>query len=152
MVVIEEAGVDDAEVILSIQKEAYRIEAELHNDFNIPPLTQTMEEIKADFDVQFFLKALIDEEIVGSVRAYEEGGTCYIGRLIVRPEYQDRGIGTMLMEEIENRFSQAERFELFTGHRSEKDLYLYNKLGYEVFREEPIHQDLTLLYMEKSST
>ena len=150
--IIEKAGVQDAEVILDIQKEAYQSEAELHNDFNIPPLTQTLEEIKEDFDKQLFLKAVIDGEIVGSVRAYEEGGTCYIGRLIVRPEHQDRGIGTMLMQEIEGRFNRAERFELFTGHRSEKDLYLYRKLGYEVFKEEPIHQDLTLLYMEKPST
>jgi ribosomal protein S18 acetylase RimI-like enzyme len=149
--IIEEAGVLDAEVILDIQKTAYQSEAELHNDFNIPPLTQTLKEIREDFDRQLFLKAVIRGEIVGSVRAYEEEGTCFIGRLIVRPEYQDRGIGTMLMGEIENRFSHAERFELFTGHRSEKDLYLYNKLGYEVFKEEPLHEDLTLLYMEKHS-
>ena len=152
MVVIEQADTGDAEIILDIQKEAYRSEAELHNDFNIPPLTQTLEEMRKDFEKQLFLRAVVEGEIVGSVRAYEEEGTCYIGRLIVRPEFQDRGIGTMLMKEIEERFSRAERFELFTGHRSEKDLYLYNKLGYEVFKEEPIHQDLTLLYMEKPST
>jgi ribosomal protein S18 acetylase RimI-like enzyme len=149
--IIEEAGIQDAEIILDIQKTAYQSEAELHNDFNIPPLIQTLEEIKASFGKQLFLKAVMDEEIVGSVRAYEEEGTCYIGRLIVRPEYQDRGIGTMLMEEIENRFSQADRFELFTGHRSERNLHLYDKLGYQVFKEEPLHTDLTLIYLEKGT-
>lgn len=149
--IIEEAGVQDVQVILDIQKEAYQSEAELHNDFNIPPLTQTLEEIIGDFDTQLFLKAVVDGEIIGSVRAYEEGGTCYIGRLIVRPEYQGRGIGTMLMQEIEESFSQAERFELFTGHRSERNLHLYDKLGYQVFKEEPLHTDLTLIYLEKGT-
>jgi ribosomal protein S18 acetylase RimI-like enzyme len=151
MVVIEPADVGDAEVILDIQREAYRSEAELHNDLNIPPLTQTLEEMKEDFDKQLFLRAVLDGEIVGSVRAYEEEGTCYIGRLIVRPEHQDRGIGTMLMKEIEEHFNRAGRYELFTGHRSEKDFYLYRKLGYKAFREEPIHEDLTLIYMEKGA-
>lgn len=36
MVVVEQADAGDAEVILGIQKTAYRSEAELHNDFNIP--------------------------------------------------------------------------------------------------------------------
>jgi ribosomal protein S18 acetylase RimI-like enzyme len=149
--IIEEAGVLDAEVILDIQKTAYQSEAELHNDFNIPPLTQTLEGIREDFDRQLLLKAVIEGEIVGSVRAYQEEGTCYIGRLIVLPEYQGRGIGTRLMEEIEERFNQAERFELFTGHRSERNLHLYDKLGYQVFKEEPLHTDLTLIYLEKGT-
>ena len=149
MVIIEQADSGDAGVILDIQKTAYQSEAELHNDFNIPPLNQTLEEIREDFDRQFFLRAVVDGEIVGSVRAYEEEGTCYIGRLIVRPEHQGRGIGTMLMQEIEESFSQAERFELFTGHRSERNLHLYDKLGYEVFKEEPLHADLILVYLEK---
>jgi len=149
VVIIEQADSGDAGVILDIQKTAYQSEAELHNDFNIPPLNQTLEEIREDFDRQFFLRAVVDGEIVGSVRAYEEEGTCYIGRLIVRPEHQGRGIGTMLMQEIEESFSQAERFELFTGHRSERNLHLYDKLGYEVFKEEPLHADLILVYLEK---
>jgi len=149
VVIIEQADSGEAGVILDIQKTAYQSEAELHNDFNIPPLNQTLEEIREDFDRQFFLRAVVDGEIVGSVRAYEEEGTCYIGRLIVRPEHQGRGIGTMLMQEIEESFSQAERFELFTGHRSERNLHLYDKLGYEVFKEEPLHADLILVYLEK---
>lgn len=42
---IKKAEVSDAEEILSLQKLAYKSEAELYNDFNIPPPVQTLKEI-----------------------------------------------------------------------------------------------------------
>src|SRR4030042_6685710 len=101
---IERAVTDDAEEILSLQKIAYRSEAEIYNDFTIPPLTQTLEGIKKDFENQFFLKAIIDGKIIGSVRAFVKEGTCYVGRLVVHPDFQNRGIGTHLMNRIEKDF------------------------------------------------
>jgi ribosomal protein S18 acetylase RimI-like enzyme len=148
-VTIERAEREDAEVILDLQKAAYGSEALLYDDATIPPLIQTIEEMRADFERQLFLKAVSGGEIVGSVRAYMEGGTCYIGRLVVRPDCQNMGIGVRLMEEIESRFAEAERFELFTGHRSEKPLHIYEKRGFVTFRKEPVHDRLTLVYLEK---
>lgn len=43
------ASANDAEVILSLQRAAYQSEATLHNDFNIPPLTQSLNELREDF-------------------------------------------------------------------------------------------------------
>ena len=94
---VEKATISDAEEILSLQKLAYQSEAEIYNDFNIPPLVQTLEEIKKDFGIQFLLKAVMDEKIIASVRAHTKEGTCYIGRLIVHPDFQNQGIGTKLM-------------------------------------------------------
>ena len=37
------ATVEDLDCILSLQKECYQTEAELHNEYNMPPLTQSME-------------------------------------------------------------------------------------------------------------
>jgi len=39
---------------------------------------------------------------------------CYIGRLIVRPDFQNRGIRTKLMQGMEHIFKTCERSELFT--------------------------------------
>jgi len=146
---IERAVTDDAEEILSLQKIAYRSEAEIYNDFTIPPLTQTLEGIKKDFENQFFLKAIIDGKIIGSVRAFVKEGTCYVGRLIVHPDFQNRGIGTHLMNRIEKDFKEAKRFEIFTGHKSERNLYLYQKLGYQPFKSVKANEKLTIVYLEK---
>jgi ribosomal protein S18 acetylase RimI-like enzyme len=149
--IIEPANISDAAEILALQKLAYFGEAEIYSEFGIPPLTQTFAEILADFDRCVFLKTSADDKIIGSVRAYPQFGTCFIGRLIVHPDYQNRGIGTRLMHEIEQQFAGAERYELFTGHLSERNLHLYHKLGYQPFRTERVTDSLSLIYLEKTN-
>jgi ribosomal protein S18 acetylase RimI-like enzyme len=146
---IEKATISDANEILPLQKLAYQSEAEIYNDFNIPPLLQTLESLQKDFENQFFLKAVIKGKIVGSVKAYQKHETGYIGRLIVHPDFQNRGVGTKLMNEIEKIFSTCHRFELFTGDRSERNLYLYQKLGYKIFKTANITDQTTIVYLEK---
>jgi len=146
---IQIAGEENLNEILALQKLAYQSEAELNNDFDIPPLTQTLEEIRAEFGQALFLKAMEGERIIGSVRAHEKDGTCHIGRLIVHPEYQNRGIGSRLLRDIESRFD-CKRFELFTSERSERNLYLYKKFGYREFKRLPLNEKTTLVFLEKT--
>lgn len=148
---IETAKKEDAEEILALQKAAYASEGRLYGDPGLPPLTQTLEEMRADFERQLVLKALEEGEIVGSVRARMKEGSCLVGRLIVRPDRQGRGVGKLLMREIESRFPRAERFRLFTGHRSDKALHIYAELGYEEYRREYLSDNLTLIYLEKAN-
>jgi len=149
---IEQAQVEEAEEILKLQKLAYQSEAEIYDDYTIRPLTESIGEIEAEFENQVFLKASVDDRrIIGSVRAYMRQGTCFIGRLIVHPDFQNRGIGTLLMQEIERRFGEAKRFELFTGYLSKRNIYLYEKLGYQIFKREKISENLELVYMEKNN-
>jgi GNAT superfamily N-acetyltransferase len=150
VVIVQPADTGDAAEILALQKLAYHDEATIYNEFGIPPLIQTLDEMRADIERQTCLKAVIDGRIVGSVRAYLSEGTCFVGRLIVQPDLQNRGIGTRLMNEIEHLLSHAARFELFTGHLSERNLYLYRKLGYRPFTKERISDALTLVYLEKA--
>jgi len=142
--VISPAVENDLPAILALQKLAFRSEAELYDDFSIPPLTQTLESMAAEFPAKVFLKACLENVIVGSVRGFEKDSTCYVERLIVHPDCQGRGVGTALMRALEARFPDARCYELFTGHRRERNLRLYRKLGYSVFKEEG-----RLVFMEK---
>ncbi|MBI5178030.1 MAG: GNAT family N-acetyltransferase [Nitrospinae bacterium] len=147
---IERAATKDAAEILALQILAYQSEADIYNDHSIAPLTQSLEDIRANFGKQAFFKVTIDGKIIGSVRAHSTDDTCYIGRLIVHPDFQDRGIGTQLMNEVESHFKNAKRFELFTGSKSGKNLHLYRKLGYKIFRTEAVTAELTFLHLEKT--
>jgi len=46
--IITSAKIEDAEAILSLQKRAYESEAKLYNDWGIPPLTQSLDSLKAE--------------------------------------------------------------------------------------------------------
>jgi GNAT superfamily N-acetyltransferase len=146
---IQAACLADAAEILALQKVAYLSEAAIYDDYSIPPLHQTLPEMIRDMEAHCYLKAELAGRIAGSVRGRLEGGTCYVGRLIVAPEVQNRGIGTQLLKALEACFPGAERFELFTGEASAKNLYLYRKLGYQAFRSEPLTDRVTLVYLEK---
>jgi GNAT superfamily N-acetyltransferase len=162
---IASAAPEDAPAILELQKLAYQSEARLYNDWNIPPLTQTLDELVSDFTAKIFLKAQIGDKIVGSVRGHQLEDTCYVERLIVHPDVRVQGIGTALMAQIESCFDslserlcltagyrqrqRVQRFELFTGHKSDRNIRLYERLGYQLFKSEKIDENLSFVFMEK---
>ena len=146
---IERAEVADLQQILELQYLAYRSIAQLYNDFSIEPLTQTIESVRLEFDRGIFLKVVGDlSEIIGSVRAYIDDNTVYIGKLMVNPSNQGQGIATKLIYAIEREYS-VERYELFTGSRCVDNLRLYERLGYVRFKERAITSEITLVYLEK---
>jgi GNAT superfamily N-acetyltransferase len=146
---IENATLGDCSEILALQKKAYISEAVLYRDFNIPPLLQTLESIEEEFRKGIMLKCVEEDFIIGSVRAFRVETTCFIGKLIVDDLFQNKGIGKKLMQEIEMMFPDANRFELFTGHKSLKNISLYQKIGYNIFDQKEINEHLTLVFLEK---
>jgi GNAT superfamily N-acetyltransferase len=88
-------------------------------------------------------------EVTGSIRGKSIGTSVAIGRLSVLPGRQGKGAGTSLLQEIEKSFPRAIRFELFTGHKSEKNKQFYQRLGYRWYRDEKIDESLSLYWMEK---
>lgn len=146
---IMKAKPHDFEEILILQRKAYRSEAELYDDFTIPPMTETVKEFLKVSDKTLMLKAEISGKIVGSIRATEEDGIINVGRLIVDPDYQGKGIGTTLLLEIEKYFRDATLFELFTGIKSYSNIRLYEKNGYMEHRREQLSDKVTLVYFRK---
>ena len=150
--IISKAQESDLMAILQLQCLAYHSEAKLYNDFSIPPLRQTLSELIEEASKSTILKASYDQLLVGSVRGVIKGDTCKIGRLIVDPKFQGQGIGSRLLESIEDKFPKVKRFELFTGARSKHNLGLYERRGYRECRRELLSDHLSLVFLEKRKT
>lgn len=146
---VSPATTDDAPSILALQHLAYQTEAVRYDDNTLPPLLETLADLLARFRDRRFLKAVEADQIIGSVRGFQEGDTCFIERLIVHPDCRCRGIGTALLTEIEALFPTARRFELFTGTKSESNIRLYERFGYRAFRQQYVNEKVTLIFMEK---
>lgn len=149
MFIIKNAERADLPEILQLQYLAYQSEADLFGSRDIPPLKQTLDEVIEEFNSGIILKMIDDKNnIIGSVRAIERDGTVYIGKLMVHPDHQHKGYGTMLLSEMENRFPDK-RYELFTSTRSVDNIRLYQKLGYTTFAQKAVNDELKFVYMEK---
>ena len=147
---IQHANTNDLPEILDLQKLAFHENAMRYNDFNIPPLTQTIDELTRESKSHVILKAVIDNKIIGSVRSCQKDDYAYIGRLIVHPDYQNQGIGRRLMIAIENEFD-VPKYKLTTGHLDDKNIELYSKLGYKIGEKEKISENLYFIHMEKAN-
>jgi GNAT superfamily N-acetyltransferase len=140
---------DCAVDLLVLQKLCFREEAELSGEFDIPPLTQTLDSLLEDFRTYTVLIAWDANRLVGSVRARREGAVCHVGRLVVHPGHRRKGLGTALLAAIEAAHPAAAEFELFTDERSARNLRLYARLGYTPFRRQKVTPRLTLVFLRK---
>ena len=149
----EIAGAGDADEIIALQKIAYREEGLRCGCSTIAPLRETPEQLRdAMLDPRRALlvfKIVQQRRIVGSIRAYEEDGICHIGRLMVHPDFQKRGLGERLLATAERSFSGAE-YELFTGEKSISNIAFYEKRGYRRFRTSEA-DGVSLVYFRKRS-
>jgi len=147
--IIYKAELKDLQEILDLQYLAYQSEANLFGNRDIPPLKQTIEEVINEYNEGVILKMLDDNgAIIGSVRAKEQNGTVYIGKLMVHPDHRGHGYGTKLLKEIELYFPKK-RYELFTSTKSLNNIYFYQKLGYKIFNQKVITDELKIVNKEK---
>ena len=151
MIKITMAEPEDLAAILQLQYIAYQSEAQIYNDYSIQPLTQSIDEVFAEYHKGVILKADNDGEIIGSVRAYADGDTVYIGKLMVHPNHQGNGLGKRLLSAMEDNLHRK-RFELFTGSRSQRNLHLYESMGYARFLEKADESGIIDVYLEKQYT
>lgn len=146
---IVKANTSDGEDIIKLQQRAYQSEAKLYNDWSLPALTQTVESLIQEIEKDIVLKAIINSRVVGSVRAKLIDGICKIGRLIVDPEFQGQGIGSALLKQIENDYSSAISYELFTGSKSEANIRLYLRHGYTISHTQMLNDIVSLVFLVK---
>jgi len=62
--------------ILKLQYLSYQSEAALFRSKDIPPLKQTLNEVIDEFDNGIILKMVIDNKIIGSIRAKKAEWYC----------------------------------------------------------------------------
>jgi ribosomal protein S18 acetylase RimI-like enzyme len=135
---VNRASEKDLTEILMVQQKAFGEVAKMLGKKTLPPIEQTIDEIKEEYLNGIILKYVSEDgKIVGSVRGAEsEKGICSVGKLIVLPEYQNKGIGKLLMTELEKQFPSCSYFILFTSPDTPNTVRLYSSLGYQVTNED----------------
>lgn len=148
---IDVVGAADAGELLTVRRAAFVTEAQRYNDPNIPPLTQTMEELLADLERPdvVTLAGWQGHRMVGSLRVELEGDKATLGRFAVVPDLQRHGVGTQLLLAVLQYLPEhTEEVWVFTGKDSKQNLSLYAQAGFEHEHDEHTGQ-LTYAYLRK---
>jgi len=128
---IERAVRGDAAELLTLQRACWVQEALANDDLRIPALHETLADVEAGLGEWDTYVVRVAGRLVGSVRGRLEDGTWDIGRLMVAPDLQGRGLGRALLEHVQAVAPRtATTYALFTGERSARNLRLYKKAGF----------------------
>ncbi len=139
----------DLPQIHKLQYEAFGRVAEVINNYDLPPLKQTLSQMEEEFQTYTTLKYCIDGRIVGSIRGrLDDEKVCHIGVLIVATDFQNMGIGRALIEAIETQFLHCKKYSLFTSPETPNTSYLYSKLGYKEVSRGDL-KGINMIFMEK---
>ncbi|MFJ7825706.1 GNAT family N-acetyltransferase [Psychrobacillus sp. NPDC096623] len=139
LITIEKATITDAEKLTEIKKRTFDEELkkwlptqENVIDYNIqPPGYSSIEMTKYMIRELEYFKVLQDKEIVGGI-IITISGISYgrIDRIFIDPNYQGKGIGSRVINLIENEFPNVRTWDLETSGRQINNHYFYEKMGY----------------------
>ncbi|MFJ2550564.1 GNAT family N-acetyltransferase [Microbacterium sp. NPDC087591] len=147
-ITIDELDESGAGELLTLQRAAFVSEAQIYGSADMPPLTQTLEQVRAELREGDALGARREGRLVGAIRFRMDGETLLIGRIAVAPDQQGEGVGRLLLEAAERR-SGAGQAELFTGSLSEANIRLYESCGYAVSERVPDGDGTEQVFMRK---
>jgi tRNA (guanine37-N1)-methyltransferase len=100
---------------------------------HVAALQESLADVRAWLDTHTVLVARSAGRLVGAVRGIRHEDVWDIGRLMVAPDLEGRGLGRELLGRMEALAPPgATAYWLFTGAKSERNLRMYKKAGYRV--------------------
>ncbi|MCW2752682.1 MAG: trmD [Marmoricola sp.] len=121
----------DVGELFTLQRACGVQEQHANPEVSIPTLHEELADVELWAAANTVIVVRSAGRLVGAVRARLSGQTWDIGRLMVAPDLQGRGLGRVLLEQIESRApAEATVFELFTGVGSARNQRMYRKAGY----------------------
>lgn len=146
------ATVEDAEIILNMQRRAFMPLLEKYQDYDVNPANETIERVMERILNRNggFYKIILDQQIVGAICISHRDGYEWISPMFILPEYQGKGIGQAVLIELESMFHNSKVWQLATIQEEERNCYLYEKMGYvSTGITKEINDKATLIYYKK---
>jgi tRNA (guanine37-N1)-methyltransferase len=128
----------DAGEILTLQRACWVQEALDNDTLDIPALHESLEDVEASLEDWTYFVVRAEGRLVGAVRGKLEGEHWDIGRVMVAPDLQGRGLGRLLLEHIQTVApAEASSYVLFTGVHSADNQRMYKKAGFSLRKDLP---------------
>ncbi len=126
----------DAGELYTLQRACWLQELEANPGVDIPALNESLDDVRRGLGewTVFVARDPASGRLVGAVRGrVDRRGEWDIGRVMVAPDLQGRGLGRALLELIEEAApADVRSYVLFTGAGSTSNLRMYKKAGFRL--------------------
>jgi ribosomal protein S18 acetylase RimI-like enzyme len=133
--------------VLKLQKASYKIEAELIDFYEIPPLKDTIESLKECEEI--FYGYYIGDMLAGIISYRIIDCVLDIHRVAVHPEFFRMGVADKLVSYIEAVEGNINKVIVSTGKKNMPAVNLYLKRGYKRIKDINIEKDFYITEFEK---
>ncbi|WP_223587881.1 GNAT family N-acetyltransferase [Neobacillus bataviensis] len=133
--------------LFNLQRASYLVEAELINFFEIPPLKESMEDLKESGET--FFGYFEDGELTGAISYTIDGKEVTICRMVVHPNHFRKGIAQKLLTHVEKNHSDLGIFKVSTGKENSPAKNLYLKNGFQLTGDIEVVPGLFISHFEK---
>ncbi|WP_439876649.1 GNAT family N-acetyltransferase (plasmid) [Bacillus mycoides] len=149
-ITITKTKVNEAKSLLEIQKKAFQADLEKYQDYDSSPATEKIERLIRKINMVHHYTIFINGMIVGGIDVRELSNNHYrLNRIFLDPDFQSKGLGSQIMQLIEEKYQNATKWSLDTPKENIKNHHFYQKFGYKIVGEHQITDKLTLLDFEK---
>ncbi|MBE7121484.1 GNAT family N-acetyltransferase [Bacillus cereus] len=136
--------------ILNVQIPAYEIEAKYINSTAIPRLYDTVTDIQ-NCDETFY-GYYLENSIIGFISFKVDADVVDVHRLVVSPDYFNKGIATKLLLFIFDMFSSSKTYIVQTGKENMPALSLYKKHGFIEIQDIVLPDGVVLTSLKRQNT
>lgn len=141
----------EARRLLEIQTEAFAEDLKRYEDYDTNPVNESIERLLWKIAAFIHYTIWLGDEIIGGADVRDLQENKYrLNRIFLSNEYQNKGLGSKIMELIESEFPSANEWSLDTPYLNTRNHHFYEKLGYKKVGQHQISAKLLLIdYVKK---
>ncbi|WP_409304480.1 GNAT family N-acetyltransferase [Peribacillus sp. SCS-155] len=138
---------DALEELFTLQREAYRVEADLIGFSDIPPLKETPKDLAQCGES--FLGCYIEKEMAGAVSYTVDSDIAVICRMVVHPKHFRKGIARRLLQHLYSRLTGIHILRVSTGKQNGPGVELYTNQGFRWMSDREVMPGFFISVFEK---
>lgn len=149
------AKAEDAERIHQLKREAFLPLYEKYRDDATSPAKEKLDKVilqlQDEKTAYYFIS--VGEQQIGAVRVVErESAVFSISPIFILPQYQDKGIGSIVINKLFQSYKSAVAWKLSTILQEERNCHFYEKLGFRKTGEKTeVQENMTIIGYEKTN-
>jgi GNAT superfamily N-acetyltransferase len=147
---IKRVGQNEAEVLHNIQNEAFQEDLVSYQDFETNPACESIDQMLYKINAHDYYAIYFQDQIIGGVAVQKRADYEHrISPMYLSPSYQNKGLGTQIVNSIFLLYPDARLWSLSTPKPSLRNGHFYEKFGFISVGEQCINERLTLTHYQK---